>query len=89
MKDFSGTEYKVGDYVFCAVHAGCSSVNTFVGKVIKINPKTIRVIKKLGCNWRTWNPYGAVNMLIPERHLIIPEDFALKLDPALKDAKCD
>ena len=86
MKDFSGTDYKIGDYVFCAVHAGCSSVSTFVAKVVKINPRSVKVIKNIG---RKEQRYGTSSMLMPERHLIIPEELALKLDIGLKDAKCD
>lgn len=80
MKDFFNREYSVGDYVFCAVNT-YSSISTYVGKVIKINEKTITI--KRVWSWRD-KPTTAV-MQCPERHIIVPKELALEAEPRLED----
>jgi ribosomal protein L21E len=77
VKDAAGEEYKVGDYVFCAVHARCSSVDTYAGKVVKVNDSSVTV----------FNNNSRKNKSVlqtPERHLIISEELALRVNPKLK-----
>lgn len=82
--DKLGKQYELGHYVFCAQNYSAASVRTFFGKVVKINPKSIKVAKR---GWR--NNYYAATLLVPGRHLIIPEELALQGDPALKDVKLE
>lgn len=79
--DYFNREIHVGDYLFCAVHACTSSVATFVGKVIKINPASISVM-----GVHSWSKYPTISVLkLPERHMIISEEIALQKASCLKD----
>lgn len=78
--DALGREYKIGDYVYCAQHYSTASVRTFFGRVCKINPCSIKVMRK---GWR--DNFYAATLLVPCRHLIVPAEVALTKDPALAD----
>jgi len=81
--DVLGVQYKVGDYVFVAQHAGESSVQTYFGKVVKINPESITVYRDSHWSWRANTMIRSI-LRVPSRHMIVPEEVALKAEPSLK-----
>lgn len=81
--DVTGTEYKVGDFVFVAQHSGCSSVDTFFARVVKINECSVGVVKK-GWSFRDELTMKTI-LMVPDRHLIVPAEVALKAVPELRE----
>lgn len=83
--DSIGVEYKVGDYVFCAVHFSTSSVRTYFAKVVKINPCSVTVtIYFPPFSWRQ-NKFLTTVLMVPERHLIVPDEIAFRGCPELRE----
>lgn len=76
--DAAGVQYKVGDYVFVAQHR-----NTYFAKVVRINPYSIAVYRNSNCFWRK-SPMETSVIMLPDRHLIVSEELALKMEPKLK-----
>lgn len=81
--DVLGVQYKVGDYVFVAQHAGESSVQTYFAKVVKINPESITVYRDSHWSWRANTMIRSI-LRVPSRHMIVPKEVALVAEPSLK-----
>ncbi|MDD4805124.1 MAG: hypothetical protein PHN69_08355 [Candidatus Pacebacteria bacterium] len=80
--DIMGVQYKLGDYVFIAQHCSTSSVRTYFGKVVKLNPETVSIARKAGCYHNTEIEKSVV--MVPDRHMIVPEEIALRNEPLLR-----
>ncbi|MFA7205918.1 MAG: hypothetical protein WC102_06245 [Saccharofermentanales bacterium] len=81
--DVLGVQYKLGDYVFIAQYWGGSSVNTYFGKVTKINPGTVSVARKAASYHCTETEVSVI--MVPSRHMIVPEEIALRKEPVLRN----
>ena len=81
--DIMGVQYKIGDYVFIAQHYSTSSVRTYFGKVVKINPETVSIARKAEWYHRTETEVSV--LMVPDRHMIVPEEIALRKEPLLRN----
>jgi len=80
--DTMGVQYKIGDYVFVAQHWGNSSVRTYFGKIMQLNPETIAVARRAGRHHSTETEVSV--LMVPGRHMIVPEEIALRKEPVLR-----
>ncbi len=80
--DIMGVQYKLGDYVFIAQHCNTSSVRTYFGKVVKLNPETVSIARK--AEWYHSTEIEKSVVMVPCRHMIVPEEIALRNEPLLR-----